>query len=44
MISRISMCICMGFLFSQAYTYIRIILRAVSLDAKVVALVVASIQ
>ena len=32
-ISRISMCICVGFLFLQIYTYIRIILRVVKGDA-----------
>ena len=33
LISRISMCICVGFLFLQIYTYIRIILRVVKGDA-----------
>ena len=43
LISRIYKCICVGFFFSQPQMYIRIILRAVKGDAKVVAIVVACI-
>ena len=33
LVSRIFMCICVGFLFSQLYTYIRIILKTIKGDA-----------
>ena len=43
LITRISLSICVEVLFSQPWTYIRIILRVVTFDANVVALVVTCI-